>query len=501
MKSVSIIILWVVALVWVPLWAQEDTWLAPRMRAQLAMDPTLIPKGKGLLFVPAMSAGYREPNFQIFEDGEKIGTAEPGSGVLLNPGTYDLLIGSGTVAQMMRRPVKIVENYTTLVKPWWSGLIVDVIDETRTSVKKSYELFDAKQENFGVGYGVEEERGEAVDTWLLRPGIYTIVKVGENVATTHKFSVRLMPGQLVQRNLVVSESDEFVGFYPPSYLQQTSKVASRWSSRWELSMSPQFNTTQNTAGEDKASLSFSGQLRNRTRYNSPRQLYDLRLILEEGFTKEGGEALRKSVDEVEIRSTYILRLSRRLGPYLRGVLNSKLFSTDVHFDTPQDLLIRDADGRVIELRHDVTQFRQEPSFYPLQLREGVGINSQLFRSFPLNIDLRFGLGARQTYYTDAYVLSQNRRTATQLRDASSTGLEALLITDARLSKYVTLDSELDLLMPSSATDSWEFTFENRIRTFLTPFVNMDIVLDFERQKPLNRLQSAQQVLLRLVKFF
>ena len=73
--------------------------------------------------------------------------------------------------------------------------------------------------------------------------------------------------------------------------------------------------------------------------------------------------------------------------------------------------------------------------------------------------------------------------------------------DARLGRYLSLDSEFDILMPSAKTESWQFTFENRVRTFLTPFINMDVVLDFERQKPLNRLQSSQQVLLRFVKFF
>ena len=483
--------------------SEEDTWTARRSRAQLAMDPTLIPKGKGMLFVPAMTSGFQEPNYQIYQDSKKITTRETGAGALLTPGTYDLLIGSGTIAQMMRREVEIAEGKTTLIKPWWSSLVIDVIDETRTSIKESYELFEeADRKNYGVGFGVEEERGEAVKTWLLKPGTYTIVKVGENVATPRKFSVRLLPGELTQRNLVVDDNTNFVGFHPASYLQQADQAESNWNSRWELSMSPQFNTTQNTAGEDKTSLSFAGQIRNRSRYNSPRHFIDLRIILEEGFTKEGGDALRKSVDDIEIRSTYILRLARGVGTYLRGVLNSKLFPTDVRFDSPQNLVLLDADGQIVEIRQGITEFTQEPSFYPLNLRQGVGINSQVIRSFPLNVDLRVGLGARQTYYvSETYKLSDDLDSAKELENVSSTGLEALLILDARVSRYISLDSELDVLMPSSKTSAWEFTFENRMRTFLTPFINMDIVFDFERGEPLRRLQSRQQVLLRFVKFF
>jgi hypothetical protein len=53
-------------------------------------------------------------------------------------------------------------------------------------------------------------------------------------------------------------------------------------------------------------------------------------------------------------------------------------------------------------------------------------------------------------------------------------------------------------MPSADTDSWEFTWENRLRIALSRFVNMDIVVDFQREEPLRRLQSRQQVLLRFV---
>ena len=79
-----------------------------------------------------------------------------------------------------------------------------------------------------------------------------------------------------------------------------------------------------------------------------------------------------------------------------------------------------------------------------------------------------------------------------------TGLEALLILNAHFSRYLSLDSEIDILIPEVATRAWEFTFENRLRLLLSRFVNMDIVLNFERVKPIVRLQSRQQVLMRFV---
>lgn len=479
----------------------EDAWLPGRAKAQLQRDPTSIPKGKGMLFVPAMTTGDNEPNYQIRQNNSLVKEPHTGEGVVLSPGMYDLMIGSGTTDQMTREEVEIVEGFTTLVRPWWAGLVVDVIDETRTSINESYELFrDEGQENFGQGFGVEEERGEAVDTWLLKPGNYTVLKVGENISTTRKFSVRLLSGELIQRNLVVDNNSDFIGLYNPSVSQRVQQALSNWTSSWELSMSPQFNTTQNTTGEDRASLNFSGQIRNRSRYNSEKHFADIRFIIEEGFTKEEGDALRKSVDKFEIRTTYIFRLSRVLGPYLRGVMQTKLFPHDQLFDEPQTLTLLDANNNVTERRSDVTEFGLEPSFFPLDLRQGFGINSQVYRSFPLNIDLRIGLGARQNIVSYSFELL-DAQSVREIENASSTGLEALIIMDARWSRYFSMDSEFDILMPSPKTGSWEFAFENRVRTFLTPFINMDIVFDFAKQKPLNRLQSSQQVLLRFVKIF
>jgi len=481
--------------------AQNFTWIAPPSRGQLERDPTLIPKGKGFLFVPAMTSALNEPSFRIFQGNKRIAEASPGTGVLLSPGYYEVLVGTGTDAQMMSRTVPIEEGMTTMMKPFWAGLVINVIDEARTSINESYELYwEDQQENYGIGFGIEEERGEAVKTWLLPPGNYTVVRVGDNLSTTRKLSVRLDPGELVQRNLVIDAGDNtFIGFYPPAIqglLGQSSE--SRWKTNWQLSGSTQLSTSQNTTGEDLSVVSLSTQIFGRSIYNSDPHFANLRLIFEEGFTREEGDAFRTSIDEFEVRATYIHRLSERIGPYLRGVINTKLFATEARFDQSQSLLIRDEAGNITSTRNDLDEFTLSPTFSPLELRQGVGINSQLIRSFPLTLDMRVGIGARQSYVRDTFDLNDLRTIASKLKDTSTTGLEALLILNSRFSRYLSLDSEFDILIPDINTDSWEFTFENRLRLLLSRFVNMDVVLNFERVKPIVRLQSRQQVLIRLV---
>jgi hypothetical protein len=73
--------------------------------------------------------------------------------------------------------------------------------------------------------------------------------------------------------------------------------------------------------------------------------------------------------------------------------------------------------------------------------------------------------------------------------------------DARLGRYVSLDSEFDVLMTSRDADDWFFTWENRMRIALASFINLDIVANLEREETLRRLQGREQILLRFSRFF
>ena len=58
-------------LIWAtPALAQDFTWIAPPARGQLERDPTLIPQGKGFLFVPTMSSALNEPSYRVFQGND-----------------------------------------------------------------------------------------------------------------------------------------------------------------------------------------------------------------------------------------------------------------------------------------------------------------------------------------------------------------------------------------------------------------------------------------------
>ena len=485
--------------------ADESTWSAASPHAQLARDPTLLPKGKGMLFIPTMTLPIgNEPKFQVFRDGREIRVASPGRGLPLDPGMYQVRFGSGNLSQLIRKDVPVFEGETTLLKPTWSALVIDVIDQTRTSVNESYELFDESGESYGPGFGIEEERGERVRTWILRPGVYSVVRLGDSFATIDKFSVQLLPGVLTQRNLVYdSDSGEFTSFYQRPLLHALAPRATAAAlSQTELSGSVRVNTSQKTAGDNLTSANLVFQLFNHTRYNTDRHFASMRIHLEQGANWQEGQELQKGIDRAEGRATYIYRLSPRIGPYLRGVILSNVFPSESRFRMERDLIRETADGRVDTLR-GITRFTTAPSFSPITFREGIGINSRVFRYFALNTDLRLGIGALQEVYKDFYdVRTDSVATrVTEFKSSSTTGFEALVILDARLSRLVSLDSEFDILMSSRDSNEWFFHWENRLRIALTSFVTLDIVADLERTQGLRRLAAREQVLLRFSRLF
>ena len=87
-----------------------------------------------------------------------------------------------------------------------------------TPIDESYEVYrENPQDSYGVGFGVEEERGEAVKNVAVAAGrVLGGAGRRQHLEPLASSSVRLEPGKLTQRNLVVDTSgDAFIGFYPP----------------------------------------------------------------------------------------------------------------------------------------------------------------------------------------------------------------------------------------------------------------------------------------------
>ena len=184
--------------------SQESTWTSPSIEIQLQMDDVIVPVGKGAVFVPSMTDPDNEPVCGVLSNGHIVQDSKTGHRILLAPGTYTVVYGSGTKEQMMQKTVKVVEGAATVVKPDWAGLVIEVINGSRAEIREYYELLDLfSGVSYGIGQGIEEGLDEKLRTWILPPGRYKVVKPGDNINTVTNFgTILLLPGELVHTFLI-----------------------------------------------------------------------------------------------------------------------------------------------------------------------------------------------------------------------------------------------------------------------------------------------------------
>ncbi len=486
--------------------AQESTWEAPPIATQLDMDPTVVPVGKGAVYCPYMTDPENEPSYGILINGEIRENSRMGRRVVLAPGVYDVVYGSGTADQMMQKRVRVVEGATTLIKPDWAGLVIEVINSTRTNIREYYELFNLESGNsYGIGQGVEEGLDERIRTWILPPGLYKVVKPGDNVNTVINFgTVRLLPGELTRVSLVLDEqTGDFMGFGHVADVRQLARQRLRkWKVRSELSGNALLNyISKNVAGEEQdLSFTATGQLLTDGRYESGRHVIPVWGIFEEGLSMTGNRDIHKYIDRAELKLTYIYRLSNMLSPYVRVAAETRLFQTHHYFNDPTDYMVLDDSGDTLRVVRGANDLNLGSPFSPIQLKQGFGITSSLVQTVPLNINLRTGYGARQTFARGASIFNTNTNTLAPMVETDLTGMELLLLGDIRFYRYFILNTEFDILMPKTDSGTWVFDSENRLRFNITSNVSILFIMEFWQDENISGTQRRYQTLLRFSKF-
>lgn len=227
------------------------TWEAPIISEQMSKDLSVVPLGKGGVFIPRLTELHKEPDIQIVDSsGHTVTSGRTGITYSLEPGKYSVLIGSGTHRQRIVKQITIQEFKNIPVLPDWSGLVIETIDTNSTVFKGEYELVRIdKFEPFGRGYGADIAMGEAVKTWILKPGIYKILGRGESYNTLKNFiTVRLMPGEL-SRVVLIEKNEELTilggGIID---IDAGTKIASNWKYGGSIGGNIQFVNDINRKG-------------------------------------------------------------------------------------------------------------------------------------------------------------------------------------------------------------------------------------------------------------
>jgi hypothetical protein len=485
---------------------EDHGWPAGTIHEQLDKDTGLIPYGKGALFVPAMTNPLDEPPVAVYYQDERIAEGTTGSRIILNPGTYDVRVGSGAGEQRLGIQTTVRERHTTVVPVSWAGLSIHVVDERLGSLRGSYEIIRVEdREYLGIGFGTDEQAGEPVTTWLLRPGLYKIVRVGETYRARRDFAtVRLVEGHHTHFLLVQDDAGEFKGGgeVPEDELFQAKDG---FFGSLILGGDLTFNHRANVPGVTPGiSFSFRAFLDARLSV----EIFDSPLVLsfqiEEGQTKPPDLPFQKTIDRADLDLLYIYQINQIVGPYIRFGGETNVLPSDQNFEEPTRVVLRASDGEtVVEDIPDATEIDLAGPIGLSTLREGAGINLRVFKELWGETTLRAGIGARHTLARgDVYLLqSDESDDLVKYYDLVPTvnrfGAEATILGVARISRWVLFNLELDTLIPFNGFDKSVLEIEASVALKLTTYLSVNYVVRFLLDRLISDEDQLQQdILLR-----
>ncbi|MBN1945322.1 MAG: hypothetical protein JW797_06565 [Bradymonadales bacterium] len=511
------VLLWLLASA-LPLAAQTETptaaeeltdlfaWDSAGVEEQLAADPTLVPPGMGAIFVPTMTDPTREPEFIVFRDRHRVASGSTGRRLVVEPGDYLVHVGSGALSQMVSVEVAVPPDRTVVVPVEWAGLVLEVVDENNIPHRGSYELIRATdRELYGIGFGADTLQGERLRTWLLPPGLYRIVRPGSNYRARVDFStVHLLAAGLAHYKLVLDpETGELRGAGVVSAEEFASPVGlTDWSKQILLGFNAGFAQSNNLAGQDDE-LILTGELFVDTMvgFDDGANAFIAILEIEEGAEGEP-VPFQVAQDRIRLDLLYSYFFHERFGPYVRFGALAAVFPSEVTAE--EDMTIRRllADGTTQdELVAADDPYRTGGPLPSVALREGIGANLRLLGTTWITTHLRLGVGFRQSFFNQFFTEDDDPLTTEleldEVEDFTKAGLEAVLTSDLRLTRFLTYNTDLEVFADFEAFDHPDLDWRNRLSFRLASFVALDYSLDLLlEQEVTDELQLSQDVLLR-----
>ncbi len=450
------------------------TWDAPPLSEQMSSDRTNIPLGKGGIFIPRFSDLYRTPEIEILDpNGEVVQTGSPGKMFSVEPGTYFVVLGSGSHRQRIVRQVVVEESKSTPVLPDWSGLTIETLDSNSVPFRGEYEIVRIDEfEPYGRGFGADPTIGEVLTTWILKPGTYKIFGRGQSFNTLKNFvTVRLLPGEYT-KFLLIQRPDDFTILGGGNIeLTPGTKLKSHW--RYGSNMGGTIFFSGKTDKKETNSNSMNLTLNLRTNfsltYNNAPYEWKSDLLIDEGisvsdlnfFTNLNFKELINATDELRMTSLYIWRILSWFGPYGRAEISTNLFprrykrdeSKYKFFYVPSSDSIKEND-----FVDSSSTFKLTNSFSPLIFEVGGGANFDAIRTRAFQTKVRLGVGATLGNFPEKYEIVSNDRTDSTLLSAlilekkdkttnKEFGPQAAININLHIGRFATASSELKVFTP------------------------------------------------------
>jgi hypothetical protein len=487
-------------------------WLQPSPEEQLAADDTVIPAGKGALFVPTLTDPTSEPPV-ILVDGDVVVDVPTGERVIVAPGTYTVIVSPGSPGQGVGQSVTILEGETTVVPVKWGALRIHVTDERRVPFRGQYDLIAAEdRETMGTGFGADTFQGEQLMTWLLKPGVYRIVRPGANYRQLRDYATVYVPeGGFVRYRLVTEPgTGSFLGsgIMLPGEFGVGLDKETRWARTLVVGLDGSFVQSINRVGVTNQTV-FAGNLfiDHQLGYHKDDHHFTLLAQAEAGATSIRPQAsprlpVLKTRDRLQGDLLYNWFARENFGPYVRAGGETRMFVTNVLAPEDTTFAIEQIDGTVD--RVDVlanNTLRVANAWAPTIFREGAGLNYRAVNGRWVTFNLRLGLGVRQNLFQGAFILDDDRSTPAieyaAVDNFFQEGVEATVVMTARLPGWAVYATDLELFGDFQDLGRPSLEWRNTVTLRLTRIMSLNYFANVDYlPQVVDNVQLEHSVVLR-----
>jgi hypothetical protein len=443
---------------------EKSTWISPAIADQLGRDRTLIGMGQGAVFFPVMTESRREPEVLLYQGDKIVKQGTHGHRILVAAGDYMAKIGSGVPNQKMNFSVTVQEGHTTVVEALWGGLLIETLDESGMFVEEVYEVYDLNTgESFGKGYGHEEQRRSEIRTWLLPPGMYKITHSEKDFSSpTDYITVQVNAGELSFVEIVFDgqTGNLIAGGKTPGASQM--RYDRYWSFR--LRMGGAFSYTSNYGVQDwekeDDNITLLSDLRLMAQYDHANWLGTSEFYAKNNFQwidENDGNTdtrMRSIVDDLQLRTSLMRRITPWLGPYVRGTIKSHAVNHYMHPNEEDSIFYElNAQYDTVGIYRD-SALLLRPPFFPLEFGEGVGLSIQLLNFYTIQSNTQFGAAWRQTLNRKVLIPLKESKTAFYpAQDVYQWGVENTWFFRLQLGRRMAVDVLMEFFAPSANFDN------------------------------------------------
>jgi ABC-type uncharacterized transport system auxiliary subunit len=451
-------------------------------------------EGKGLLLLPAISGTDSEPYFKAIDRYGFVQSGQMGTPLPLLEGNYTIEYGSGNANQHMTQSnIEVVPRFKSIIEPDWGCLIVDVMDEKRNYSKVRYEIFDlGSGESFGSEFPAEEEIGEQATVWALKPGLHKITVNNEPFNTYANFTtVYVKKGEVIKFTIVMDTDDDDnpTNMIGAGVLEESFLEASLEKLKFSSAIHGNANIrsdNENDKDNAETTIDVNLQLENYLIYDEYPLHYTMKNLIELGTTKASGDDFRLSEDSFDLKNTLIYYFVQNLGVYGRFDAETHFFNENIYDSNDFYCTKIDKDGDVLLDSVLVDKVQVSSSFFPLKLKEGVGINYRILNKSKSNLSIRGGFGLRQEINNDAYLRTNtgdSYRMYQELDSVSKTGMELSLVGSFQLPYNISYSTNADFLFPFDKEEYNSMEWENVINLKLFKHISLDYKLKLLNKVP------------------